>query len=268
MTAQAIDQARAEAFAGQMVGLLNNAMAALLVSAGHRTGLFDDLATMAPSTSVEIAKATGLNERYVREWLGGMTAARIVEHDPAKQTYWLPAEHAASLTRAAGPGNLATMSQYVSMMGNVEDQIVECFRSGGGVPYSAFPTFQELMAQESGQVFDATLIDARSAYPGSAASGWRRASTSRYRLRCRLCHQSDGQGVSEQPLHRLRLLRRGPRNGSRPSRSVGPHQRRVRSGRRGRRSATRQRSRHGHRVRLHPRPGTSAQVLEGHLATP
>ena len=159
MTTQVVDQAKAEAFAGQMIGMLNNAMGALLVSAGHRTGLFDKLAPMPPSTSAEIAESTGLNERYVREWLGGMTAARIVEHDAAKQTYWLPPEHAASLTRAAGPGNLATMSQYVSMMGNVEDQIVECFRSGGGVPYSAFPTFQELMAQESGQVFDATLID-------------------------------------------------------------------------------------------------------------
>jgi SAM-dependent methyltransferase len=129
------------------------------VSVGHRTGLFDQLAAMPPSTSEQIASATGLNERYVREWLGGMTTARIVEHDASKGTYWFPAEHAASLTRAAGPGNLATLSEFVALFGTVEDQIVESFQKGGGVPYSAFPKFQKLMAAESGQVFDATLID-------------------------------------------------------------------------------------------------------------
>jgi SAM-dependent methyltransferase len=44
-------------------------------------------------------------------------------------------------------------------MATVEDQIVECFRHGGGVPYSAFPRFQAVMAEDSGAVHDATLID-------------------------------------------------------------------------------------------------------------
>jgi SAM-dependent methyltransferase len=88
-----------------------------------------------------------------------MTTARIVEHDPAKGTYVLPPEHAASVTRAAGPGNLAAMTEFFSLMGNVEDGIVEAFRKGGGVPYSGFPKFQQLMAQESAAIFDAALID-------------------------------------------------------------------------------------------------------------
>ncbi|HEY8171813.1 MAG TPA: class I SAM-dependent methyltransferase [Dehalococcoidia bacterium] len=140
-----------------MIGMLNGAMATLLVSVGHRTGLFDTLAGMPPSTSEQIARATGLNERYVREWLGGLTAARVLDHDAQKLTYSLPPEHAASLTRAAGPGNLATMTEFLALMGNVEDQIVEAFKNGGGVPYSKYPKFQQLMMQSSGQVFDATL---------------------------------------------------------------------------------------------------------------
>lgn len=159
MTTPTLDQAKTEAFAGQMVNTLNAALTTLLISVGHRLEIFDRLATLPPSTSDEIAKATGLNARYIREWLGGMTAARIVEHDGVTGTYWLPAEHAASITRAAGPGNLATLSEYVAIFGIVEDQIVECFRSGGGVPYAAFPRFQQIMSQESGQVFDATLIE-------------------------------------------------------------------------------------------------------------
>jgi SAM-dependent methyltransferase len=159
MVTQELNQAKAEEFAGQVLGMLTGALTALMMSVGHRTGLFDKLATMKRSTVEEIAKETGLNERYLREWLGNMTTARIVEHDATNGTYWLPAEHAASITRAAGPGNLATMSEFISLFGNVEDQIVECFRNGGGVPYSSFPKFQELMANESAQIFDATLLD-------------------------------------------------------------------------------------------------------------
>jgi len=159
MTTQQLDQAKAEAFGGEMVGILNNAFIGLMVSVGHRTGLFDTMAEMRPSTVEEIARKCGLNERYVREWLGAMTVSRIVAHDPKAMTYALPPEHAASLTRAAGPGNLAGLAEYVACMGNVEDQIVECFRKGGGVPYSSFPRFQELMRAESAAVYDATLID-------------------------------------------------------------------------------------------------------------
>ena len=158
-TAPTIDQAKAGAFAGQVLGMMNAAMTALMVSVGHRTGLFDKLATLPPSTSEQIAKATGLNERYVREWLGNMTAARVIEHDGAKGTYVFPPEHAASLTRAAGPGNMAAMTEFFAQMGNVEDEIVEAFQKGGGVPYSRFDKFQQLMRQESAQVFDATLVD-------------------------------------------------------------------------------------------------------------
>lgn len=88
-----------------------------------------------------------------------MTTGRIVTLDPEAGTYRLPAAHAAMLTRAAGPDNLATIAQYVRLLALVEPQLVECFRHGGGVPYSEYPEFQQLMAEESAQVFDATLVD-------------------------------------------------------------------------------------------------------------
>jgi 2-polyprenyl-3-methyl-5-hydroxy-6-metoxy-1,4-benzoquinol methylase len=159
MTTTELDSGRVEEFAGRMVGVLNSSMLGLMTSVGHRTGLFDTLAELPPSTSAQVAKAAGLDERYVREWLNAMTAGRFVEYDPADRTYVLPAEHAVSLTRAAGPGNLANMTQLTSLVGGVEDEIVECFKFGGGVPYSRFPKFQELMGEMSAQVHDAALID-------------------------------------------------------------------------------------------------------------
>ena len=159
MTTQELDPAKAAAFAGQMLGIFNGAMLSLLTSIGHQTGLFDTLAGMRPSTSHQIAQTTGLNERYVREWLAAMVTGRIIEYDPGSETYRLPPEHAAALTRAAGPENLANLSQYVSLMGNVEDGIISAFRNGGVVPYSAYPRFQQLQAEDSAQIHDAVLID-------------------------------------------------------------------------------------------------------------
>ena len=159
MTTQEIDQAKAEAFAGQVVGILNGGALSLMLSIGHQTGLFDTMAGLSASTSEQIASAAGLNERYVREWLGAMVTGRVVEHDAATGTYTLPAEHAASLTRAAGPGNLATWGQFIPLMGNVEQGIVHSFRNGGGVPYSEYPTFHQLTSENSADRFDGMLID-------------------------------------------------------------------------------------------------------------
>lgn len=142
-----------EAFVKWMLEAFNRAGFCLMASIGHRTGLFDVMREMAPATSTEIAARAGLNERYVREWLGAMTASRVVRvlDTERPERYSLPAEHAALLTRAAGADNLAGLTQYIAILGSVEDEILECFRNGGGVPYERFPRFHAVMADDSGQ---------------------------------------------------------------------------------------------------------------------
>jgi 2-polyprenyl-3-methyl-5-hydroxy-6-metoxy-1,4-benzoquinol methylase len=160
MTTRELDQKKAEEFAGRMLEVLNAGALAIMTSIGHRTGLFDAMAGLAPSTSEQIASAAGLNERYVREWLGAMAVGGTVEHDAESGTYFLPPEHAAWLTRAATPNNIAVTTQFIPLMGSVEDGIVESFKEGGGLPYSAFPRFHEVMAEDSGQTVVAALTDA------------------------------------------------------------------------------------------------------------
>lgn len=151
------DGARAEAFVERMIGALNEASVALMVSVGHRTGLFDVMAGKPPATSAEIAAAANLDERYVREWLGAMLTGHVVEYDPGTEAYSLPPEHAACLTRAASPENIAAFCQYVAVLGGVEDEIVARFADGGGVPYSSYPRFHTVMAEESAQTIGAAL---------------------------------------------------------------------------------------------------------------
>jgi len=158
MTSTTFDAERAEAFAGRMLDMLNGGALMVMTSVGHRTGLFDALAELDGATSHELASAAELDERYVREWLGAMTAGRMVELDPETGRYALPPEHAAWLTRAASPDNLAVEAQWITSLSTVEDDIVECFRSGGGVPYERYPRFHEVMAEESAQTVLSVLF--------------------------------------------------------------------------------------------------------------
>ncbi|WP_231510465.1 class I SAM-dependent methyltransferase [Fischerella sp. PCC 9605] len=157
MTVQTFDQTKAEAFADRMLDILNSGAIALMTSIGHRTGLFDTLAKLPPSTSQQIADAAGLNERYVREWLGVMVTGRFVEYDPVTGSYSLPPEHAAFLTRAASPNNIAVTAQFIPLLATVEDRVIDCFYKGGGVPYSAYQRFHQVMAEDSGQTVVAAL---------------------------------------------------------------------------------------------------------------
>ena len=155
----AFDRTRASQFADRMVSALNQSAIVLMTSIGHRSGLFDTMARHDRLTSGELARAAGLDERYVREWLGAMVTGAVVEFHVADRTYRLPPEHAAALTRAAVPNNLAATAQWIPVLAGVEDRVLECFRHGGGVPYSAYPRFHEVMMEESEQTVLAALIE-------------------------------------------------------------------------------------------------------------
>ena len=110
-----IDAARSEAFAQKVLEALNGGALVLMLSLGHRTGLFDAMSGAGRLTIPQIAAKAGLNERYVREWLGAMVTGGVVEHDPGAQTFHLPPEHSAWLTRAAVPNNLAQTAQWLAV---------------------------------------------------------------------------------------------------------------------------------------------------------
>src|SRR5258708_24204729 len=94
-----------------MIAAIDGASLALLLSIGHQTGLLDAMGALPPSTSAQIAEAAGLNERYVREWLGGMTTGHVVDYDADAGTYSVRPHRAAVLTRAAVPDHIPLVTQ-------------------------------------------------------------------------------------------------------------------------------------------------------------
>jgi SAM-dependent methyltransferase len=133
-----INQAKAEAFVGKALGDTSAALVTVLATLGDRLGLFKDLSANGPATSVELAARAGINERYAREWLGGMASAGYVEYDPASRRFTLPPEHAPVLAQEAGPFFFGGLYQMMTGMTRVLDQLTQAFRAGGGVPQSAY----------------------------------------------------------------------------------------------------------------------------------
>lgn len=155
-----VDKGRVEAFGQRMLEILNGGALTLAVSTGHRAGLFDTLADLEGATAAGIAEAADLDERYVREWLAAVVTGGIVDYEPRDRTYRLPPEHAALLTRRASPHNLAVTAQYIPILAEFEEDILECFRRGGGVPYERFRRFHEVVAEDGRQSVVLGLFDA------------------------------------------------------------------------------------------------------------
>lgn len=154
-TGTEFDPAKAEAFGGQMMGVLGGGLLSLMVDIGHRTGLFG-AAAAGWASSDQLAAKAGLDERYVREWLGAMVTAGIVEYDQAGEAFRLPAEHAAVLTGPTGVGPLAVTT---TILARHIPQITQAFREGGGVPYAAFgPEWTDAWDAVGRGVYDTMLV--------------------------------------------------------------------------------------------------------------
>ena len=124
------DSSKADAFGEKLLTALNQGSFCLMASIGHRTGLFDAMRRLAPSTSEEIAHQAGLNERYVREWLGAMAAAHYVEYDAKAETYLFTPEYAAALADEGGvvvEGRLRQLGTPAELVARPQDAFVASF---------------------------------------------------------------------------------------------------------------------------------------------
>jgi 2-polyprenyl-3-methyl-5-hydroxy-6-metoxy-1,4-benzoquinol methylase len=132
-------EAATEAFAERVLADYAGANAFFMASIGDRLGLFTQLAQNGPATSGELADRTGLDERYLREWLGGMAAAGYLDYKPAASTYSLPPERAPVLAEEAGPAFFGcAFFDFSTNFGDTYHQLLGAFRTGGGVSQDAY----------------------------------------------------------------------------------------------------------------------------------
>src|SRR5206468_6447118 len=124
-----------------------------------RLGLFKVLAAAGPATSGDLATRAGIDERYAREWLGGMTNAGYLVHDSATGRFMLPTEHVPALAEEGGPFFFGGAYQMLLALGTIYDPLTDVFQRGGGVPQASYdPRFFEGMERFTAGWFNNLLL--------------------------------------------------------------------------------------------------------------
>jgi len=128
-----MNEAKLNALLGQVMNDLGGAFGIPLVRMGAELGLYRALAAEGSVTSAQLADKTGLEERYVREWLAYHAASNYVSYDPATRSFAMSAEQAAVLADEDSPVYLCpAFDAAAGYVGN-QAKVQEAFRSGRGV---------------------------------------------------------------------------------------------------------------------------------------
>jgi len=135
MDTSVIDQTKLEAFAMRAVGDIASAYAGVMVSLGHKLGLYRAMAYAGPLSAAEVATRAGCTERYVREWLNAQAAAGYVGYHAVSDTYELSPEQAAVLADEDSPVFIPHAWNVPAAMWFDEPKALEAFRTGRGVAW-------------------------------------------------------------------------------------------------------------------------------------
>lgn len=153
-----------EDFSDRLVTILNHGALNLAVAIGYSNGIFDAMDEQNRSLSLgELSSASGLDARYLKEWLGIMVTGGIVElgvNDDGGDSFLLPRDHADLLCRRAGSNNLGVYTQEIPLLTTCAmGAVMEGFKTGNGIPYANYPEFQAFMTQLADAKHEQVLLD-------------------------------------------------------------------------------------------------------------
>jgi 2-polyprenyl-3-methyl-5-hydroxy-6-metoxy-1,4-benzoquinol methylase len=153
-----------DAFSEKMIKILNYGALNLALAIGYRTGLLDAMDSVEiPLTAESISEKTGLNPRYIEEWLGVMVTGEIIELSrtpDGENLYYLPQHCGDFIARRAGNANLGVYTQEIPLLTvSAMEGVIRGFKTGAGVAYDNYPKFQEFMSQIADAKHLQVLVD-------------------------------------------------------------------------------------------------------------
>jgi 2-polyprenyl-3-methyl-5-hydroxy-6-metoxy-1,4-benzoquinol methylase len=157
-----LDNKKVEAFLGRVVTDFGAAIGIALSYIGDRLGLYKAMASAGPISASELARKTGLNEPYVREWLINQAAGGYVEYDALTGKYILPDEHALALTDENSPYYIAGGFQVINASLSARERIEKNFRTGEGMKWG----------EHHHDLFEGTQRFFRSSYLANLLDNW------------------------------------------------------------------------------------------------
>lgn len=131
-----VDQGKLEQLQGKVINDVAGSLGLLLAYLGDKLDLYSALAEISPATSQDLAESTGMDERYLREWLSANAAAGYVNFDPETGRFSLSPEQAVVFAAEGHPACMQGFFQAVMSVYADEHKVVDIFRSGKGLPWS------------------------------------------------------------------------------------------------------------------------------------
>jgi SAM-dependent methyltransferase len=154
--------ATTEAFLERALGDLAACYGGVMVSTGHRLGLYRALAGRGPVSSTELAARTDCEERYVREWLNSQVAGGYLVYHEESETYELPPEHVPVLADEESPAYLPPAFEIPASLWFDQERVLEAFRTGYGIPWG----------DHDERLFCGVSVFYRNAYRASLVPEW------------------------------------------------------------------------------------------------
>lgn len=156
-----LDEGKLNELLGRFVVDAGAAFHAMSAVIGDRLGLYRALHAVMPATPAEVARAAGVGERYVREWLSGQAAGGYLEYDPGSGRFSLTAEQAFALAEPDGMQIAAAFHIPIGAARNI-DRITEAVRTGVGFGWH----------EHDPELFEGTERFFRPGYVANLASSW------------------------------------------------------------------------------------------------
>lgn len=131
-----IDMAKVEELAGKVIGDVAGALSLYMAYLGDQTGVFEALDELGRVSVSQLAAHTGMNEKYMHQWLGSVSAAGYVNFHPEDETFSISPEQALIFSREGQPACMQGFIQAVVSQYESHDKAVKTFKSGQGRPWS------------------------------------------------------------------------------------------------------------------------------------
>jgi 2-polyprenyl-3-methyl-5-hydroxy-6-metoxy-1,4-benzoquinol methylase len=129
---------RIKTFADKVYADMAGAMAMAMAYIGVEKGIFRAMAGKGPMTIDTVVAATGLQNRYIEEWLCGMTAAGYLEHDPEAATFMLPDEHSYLVASEGTDHFMGGLFHVTPVLLSIVPKIADAFEKGGGIEFKDY----------------------------------------------------------------------------------------------------------------------------------
>ncbi|MCW1750369.1 class I SAM-dependent methyltransferase [Rhizobium acaciae] len=134
------DMQKLDALVGRLVGDVGAAMSGALVVLGDQVGIFKAMADGTPMSVQDLAKKTGIKERYLREWLSAQAAADYVAYDEKTDRFSLTPEQSMVFAEENSPAFFVGAFEVVQSMWMDEPKVADAFRTGKGLGWHEHST--------------------------------------------------------------------------------------------------------------------------------